>query len=92
MPAKHSDNPDICLALWEFFELLNRVLQWMKYSGGTFSGHKLVLCTPTFKILGHVCTPNGCVPDKNCLALLECWGPCQLLTKVHAFLGMVGVL
>ncbi|KNZ82151.1 hypothetical protein J132_07737, partial [Termitomyces sp. J132] len=26
-----------------FFELLNRILQWMKYCGGTFSGHKLVL-------------------------------------------------
>ena len=64
----------------------------MKYSGGTFSSHKLVLCAPTFKILGHVCTPNGWVPDKNRLALLERWGPCQLLTKVHAFLGTVGVL
>ncbi|KNZ78614.1 hypothetical protein J132_11055 [Termitomyces sp. J132] len=34
-----------------FFELLNRILQQMKYCGGTFSGHKLVLCAPTFKIL-----------------------------------------
>ncbi|KNZ76762.1 hypothetical protein J132_08835 [Termitomyces sp. J132] len=40
-----------CISLWEFFELLNRVLQQMKYCGGTLSGHKLVLCTPTFKIL-----------------------------------------
>ncbi|KNZ72276.1 hypothetical protein J132_04070 [Termitomyces sp. J132] len=38
----------------KFFELLNRILQQMKYCGGTFSGHKLVLCTLTFKILGHV--------------------------------------
>ncbi|KNZ76466.1 hypothetical protein J132_10441 [Termitomyces sp. J132] len=34
-----------------FFELLNRILQRMKYCGGTFSSHKLVLCAPTFKIL-----------------------------------------
>ncbi|KNZ72324.1 Beta-lactamase-like protein 2 like protein, partial [Termitomyces sp. J132] len=40
-----------CISLWEFFELLNRVLQQMKYCSGTFSGHKLVLCTLTFKIL-----------------------------------------
>ncbi|KNZ76626.1 hypothetical protein J132_09371 [Termitomyces sp. J132] len=53
-PAKHPANLNICLALWEFFELLNRILQQMKYCGGTFSGHKLVLCAPTFKILGHV--------------------------------------
>ncbi|KNZ76913.1 hypothetical protein J132_10859 [Termitomyces sp. J132] len=45
------------LMLWEFFELLNRILQQMKYCGGTFSSHKLILCTPTFKILGHLCTP-----------------------------------
>ena len=64
----------------------------MKYSNGTFSGHKCVLCTPTFKILGHVCTSNGWVPNKNYLPLLECWGPCQLLTKVRAFLGTVRVL
>ncbi|KNZ80986.1 hypothetical protein J132_03403 [Termitomyces sp. J132] len=57
-PAKHPTNPHIHLALWEFFELLNRILQQMKYCGSTFSGHKLVLCTPTFKILGHICTPN----------------------------------
>ncbi|KNZ74850.1 hypothetical protein J132_05951 [Termitomyces sp. J132] len=58
--AKHPTNPNICLALWEFFELLNRVLQWMKYCGGTFSGHKLVLCTPTFKILAV---------DTSCIAV-----------------------
>ena len=64
----------------------------MKYSSGAFSSHKLILCAPTFKILSYVCTPNGQIPDENCLVLLECWGPCQLLTKVCAFLGTVGVL
>ncbi|KNZ75900.1 L-type lectin-domain containing receptor kinase IV.3 [Termitomyces sp. J132] len=56
----------------KFFKLLNRILQQMKYCGGTFSGHKLVLCTPTFKILavdtsyiviGYYlcqCTSNNC--------------------------------
>ncbi|KNZ78068.1 hypothetical protein J132_02360 [Termitomyces sp. J132] len=48
---KHPANPNIHLALWEFFELLNRILQQTKYCGGTFSGHKLVLCALTFKIL-----------------------------------------
>ncbi|KNZ79579.1 hypothetical protein J132_09168 [Termitomyces sp. J132] len=65
----------------EFFELLNRVLQQMKYCGGTFSGHKLVLCAPTFKILGHVCTPSSQIPDKSCLALMEQWGPCKSLLE-----------
>ncbi|KNZ73529.1 hypothetical protein J132_01336 [Termitomyces sp. J132] len=63
-PTKHPTNPNICLVLWEFFELLNRVLQQMKYCSGTFSGHKLVLCTPTFKILEWVtvCKQMGCSP------------------------------
>ncbi|KNZ78771.1 hypothetical protein J132_09909, partial [Termitomyces sp. J132] len=55
-----------------FFELLNRVIQQMKYCSGTFSGHKLVLCALTFKILAvdtlHItvryylcqCTSNNC--------------------------------
>ncbi|KNZ73967.1 hypothetical protein J132_09042 [Termitomyces sp. J132] len=51
VPAKHPTNPNIYLALWEFFKLLNQILQQMKYCSGTFSGHKLVFCTPTFKIL-----------------------------------------
>ncbi|KNZ78147.1 hypothetical protein J132_01672 [Termitomyces sp. J132] len=91
-PAKHPANSNICLALWEFFELLNRILQQMKYCGGTFSGHKLILCAPTFKILGHVCTPSGRMPDKSRLALIKQWGPCKLLLEVQAFLGTVGVL
>ncbi|KNZ74496.1 hypothetical protein J132_06626 [Termitomyces sp. J132] len=58
-PTKHPAKTNVHLALWEFFELLNRILQQMKYCGSTFSDHKLVLCTPTFKILGHICTPSG---------------------------------
>ncbi|KNZ77651.1 hypothetical protein J132_04686 [Termitomyces sp. J132] len=91
-PAKHPANPNICLALWEFFKLLNSILQQMKYCSSTFSGHKLVLYALTFKILGHVCTPSSQIPDESCLALLKCWGPCKLLSEVRAFLGTVGVL
>ncbi|KAG6882633.1 hypothetical protein C0992_011157, partial [Termitomyces sp. T32_za158] len=32
-PATHPDNPGIRLALWDFFQVLNRVLQRMKYCG-----------------------------------------------------------
>ncbi|KNZ80717.1 hypothetical protein J132_04691, partial [Termitomyces sp. J132] len=68
------------------------ILQQMKYCSSTSSGHKLVLCTPTFKILGHICMPSSCVPDESHLALLEHWGPCKLLSEVWAFLSMVGIL
>ncbi|KNZ78226.1 hypothetical protein J132_01595 [Termitomyces sp. J132] len=42
-PTKHSTNSNICLALWEFFELLNCIFQQMKYCDRMFSGHKLVM-------------------------------------------------
>ncbi|KNZ77357.1 hypothetical protein J132_05785 [Termitomyces sp. J132] len=64
----------------------------MKYCSSMFSGHKLVLCTPTFKILKHVCMPSSCIPNKSHLALLKHWGPCKLLSEVHTFLSTVGVL
>jgi hypothetical protein len=35
------ENPAIRRFVWEHFENLNRVLQCVKYCGGTFSGHKL---------------------------------------------------
>ncbi|KNZ80984.1 hypothetical protein J132_03684 [Termitomyces sp. J132] len=52
--SKRNNRQNVCFETEAFFELLNRILQQMKYCGGTFSGHKLVLCAPTFKILGHV--------------------------------------
>jgi hypothetical protein len=38
---------------------LNRVVQRMKYCGGTFSGPKLFLCVPEIFVPGHRCTPEG---------------------------------
>ncbi|KAG5640517.1 hypothetical protein H0H81_011877, partial [Sphagnurus paluster] len=44
LPATHPANPGVRLAIWEFFQDVNRILQRMKYCGGTFSGRKLQLC------------------------------------------------
>ncbi|KAG6847018.1 hypothetical protein C0991_002504 [Blastosporella zonata] len=43
--ATHPENPNIQLSIWNFAQVLNRVIQRMRYSGGTFSGHKLVRVT-----------------------------------------------
>ena len=40
----------------------------------------------------NICISNSHIPDKSHLMLLKQWGPCQLLSEVHAFLGTVGVL
>ena len=64
----------------------------MKYSGGTFSGKKLLVCTHKITVVGHVCTPEGCVLDPVKVDKIVNWGPCADLSEVHAFLGTVGVV
>jgi hypothetical protein len=85
------ENPGIRRFVWEHFQNLNRVVQRMKYAGGTFSGKKLVVCAPEITVVGHVCTYEGRIPDKTRVATIEKWGPCRTLTEVRAFLGTVGV-
>jgi hypothetical protein len=50
------ENPGIWQFVWEHFQNLNHVVQWMKYASRTFSGKKLVVCTPEITVVGHVCT------------------------------------
>jgi hypothetical protein len=47
------ENPGIRQFVWEHFENLNRVVQRMKYCGGTFSSPKLYLCILEIFVLGH---------------------------------------
>lgn len=84
-------NPKIRRFVWEHFLNLNRVVQRMKYCGGTFSGTKLILCAAEFKVIGHVCTYEGRVADQSRIAVIKNWGPCKTLTEVRAFLGTIGV-
>jgi hypothetical protein len=86
------ENPGIHRFVWEHFENLNRVVQRMKYCGGTFSGPKLSLCVPEIFVLGHRCTPEGRLPDESRVSAIRKWGPCQSLSEVCAFLGTVGVV
>ena len=37
------ENSGICRFVWEHFQNLNRIIQQMKYCGGTFSGKKSLL-------------------------------------------------
>src|SRR5277367_5553994 len=63
----------------------------MKYSGGTFSGFKSILCAPEITVLGHKCTAQGRLPDQSRVAKIVNWGPCKDLTDVRAFVGTIGV-
>ena len=64
----------------------------MKYTGGTFSGIKLVLCVPKFWVIGHCCTYEGRIANETKVTAIKNWGPCNTLSEVQAFLGTIGVL
>jgi hypothetical protein len=86
-----AENAGIRRFIWEHFQGLNRVVQRVKYSGGTFSGYKSLLCAEEIMAVGHRCTPQGRLPDQTRIAKIAKWGPCQNLSDVRAFLGTVGV-
>ena len=90
-PETIPENPGIRRFVWEHFQDLNRVVQRMKYSGGTFSGYKSFLCRPEITVLGHRCTYEGRLPDETRVAKIINWGPCKDLSDVRAFLGTIGV-
>ena len=90
-PETIPENPGIRRFVWEHFQDLNRVVQRMKYSGGTFSGVKTTLCAAEITVLGHRCTFNGRLPDPSRIAKINNWGPCKDLSDVRAFLGTIGV-
>jgi hypothetical protein len=85
------DNPSIRCFVWEHFQGLNRVVQWTKYCGGTYSGVKIVLCTEEITVVGHRCTPHGHLPDPSRINKIIKWGPCRDLSEVCAFLGTIGI-
>ena len=85
------ENPGIRRFVWEHFQDLNRVVQWMKYCGGTFSGFKSFLVRLEITVLGHRCTIDGHLPDPTRVEKIINWGPCHDLSDVRAFLGTLGV-
>ena len=86
------ENSGICRFIWEHFQNVNWIVQHMKYSGGMFSSKKSLVCAHKITVVGHVCTPKGRVPDPIKVDKIVNWGPCADLSKVHAFLRMVGVV
>jgi hypothetical protein len=90
-PETIPENPGIRRFVWEHFQDLNRVVQRMKYCGGTFSGYKSFLCAPEITVLGHRCTIDGRLPDQSRVEKIVNWGPCRDLSDVRSFLGTIGV-
>jgi hypothetical protein len=85
------ENDGIRRFVWEHFQNLNRVVQRMKYCGGTFSGHKTILCAEEITVVGHRCTMRGRMPDTDRVGVIERWPVLTDQTKVRNFLGTLGV-
>ena len=85
------ENPNIRKFVWEHFQNLNRVVQRMKYCGGTFSGPKTVLCAEEITVVGHRCTVEGRKPETDRVGVITRWPRCQNITDIRMFLGTIGV-
>lgn len=81
------ENTGIRRFVWEHFVATNRILQRMKYSGGTFSGPKTIMCADTITIVGFDCSYKGRKPTTDAIGTIMRWGPCEDTTDVRAFLG-----
>ncbi|KAF7373708.1 hypothetical protein MSAN_00581800 [Mycena sanguinolenta] len=86
------ENSGIRRFIWEYFGDLNRIIQRIKYCGGTFSGAKSVLCAGEFHVVGHLCSFEGRRPDTDRIGVISWWGPLKDVSEVRQFLGTVGVL
>src|SRR5271170_5331815 len=85
------ENPGIRKFVWEHFQNLNRVVQRMKYCGGTFSGPKTVLCADEIVVVGLRCTYEGRLPETDRVGVIIRWPPFNTVTDVRMFLGTIGV-
>jgi RNase H-like domain found in reverse transcriptase len=84
-------NPGIRWFVWEHFQNHNRVVQRMKYCGGTFSGPKTTLCAEEITVVGHRCTPEGRLPETDRVGVILRWPACPNVSDLRGFLGTAGV-
>ena len=94
-PGKYEtipENPGIRRFVWEHMQNVNRILQRMKYSGGTFSGKKTLVCAEAIEVVGHKCDYEGRKPVEDRIGVIMRWKECRNLSEVRSFLGVTGVL
>ncbi len=81
------ENPGIRRFVWEHMQNVNRVVQRMKYAGGTFSGTKAFICVAEGMVVGHKCTYEGRKPEDKIADVVLSWPECKDKSDVRAFLG-----
>jgi len=86
------ENSGIRRFIWEHMKNVNRILQRMKYCGGTFSGKKTIVCAEAIEVLGHKCDFEGKKPTEDKIGVIMRWTKCENLKDIRSFLGITGVL
>lgn len=86
------DNPGIRRFVWEHINNENRILQRVKYCGGTFSGPKTIVCAASITVVGHQCDYEGRKPKDDMIETIMKWTKCNHARDVRSFLGITGVL
>ena len=81
------ENANIRRFVWEHMNTVNRILQRMKYAGGTFSGPKTTICADHITIVGFDCSYQGRKPTADAIGVILRWGACKDATEVRSFLG-----
>ena len=84
-------NAGIRRFVWEHLQVVNRILQRMKYAGGTYSGLKALIAAPEAMVTSHLCSYEGQKVDSSRIAKIVNWSPLLKLTDVHAFIRTVGL-
>ena len=64
-------NAGIRRFVWEHLQNLNRVVQRMKYCGGTFSGPKTTICAEEITVVSHRCTYKGRLPETDRVGVIR---------------------
>jgi len=64
------ENSGIRCFVWEHMQNTNRILQRMKYSGGTFSGKKTLVCSDSIEVVGHTCNYKGRKPVEDRIGVI----------------------
>ena len=80
-------NPGIWRFIFEHMGNVNRILQRMKYAGGTFLGPKTKICEDHITIVGFDCSYKRRKPTRDTIGKIMSWGPWEDTTDVRAFLG-----
>jgi hypothetical protein len=86
------ENPGIRCFIWNHCEVINRILQCLQNVGATVSAKKFVLAALSAVIVGHKCTFEGHILNDSKVQKICDWLDCSMLTHVHGFLGVCGVL